>query len=424
VRSYPGSFLVLAEVLDAKAAGDLRVDDDGDDSNIIDYIWHLPNGSPAAPSDYAYAARTLRACWESRSSARSRWVCFVAKQGNTVTDGALRIDVDACPRSFLISVLGPLVAPSLDLGAPLSVDLFPPMPRTLRGERLCKRFVTTKRHFEGRPVLCRYLDRSLARVAKLTLAQAQDRRFLEGLIRTTGLHDFNYGIYVGARDLAHVFPIAAKGQAGLYQIPAQLACALHALLPFNIRTFLEVGTNTGWTAAFIHTYLARVAALRGETFRRSVTMDVNPVWNSCARNVAGLDALIWNVTSAAVARDRLGLGEGEKIDLCLIDGDHSHGGVWHDTAALVSVCRYLMYHDINDGNTPGVVAVWEDLKQMHPASVEAECLQQTHKAPGENVSVLSTFGSNRLVHVRHMGIGILRSATDLSLRPAPEATAI
>ena len=71
-----------------------------------------------------------------------------------------------------------------------------------------------------------------------------------------------------------------------------------------------------------------------------------------------------------------------------------------------------------------VVSVWEDLKQMHPASVEAECLQQTHEAQGENVSVLSKFGPIRLVHVRHMGIGILRSATDLSLHPAPEAIAI
>ena len=42
VRSYPGSFLVLAEVLDAKAAGELRVDDDGNEANTIDYIWFLP----------------------------------------------------------------------------------------------------------------------------------------------------------------------------------------------------------------------------------------------------------------------------------------------------------------------------------------------------------------------------------------------
>ena len=169
-----------------------------------------------------------------------------------------------------------------------------------------------------------------------------------------------------------------KGRAGLYQVPRQLACALRTLFRFSIWTFVEVGTNTGWTAAFINAFLRRAAALRGETFRGSFTADVNPFPNSCAKEVPGLHAHIWNATSAAVVREKLALKEGEKVGLCFIDGDHSVEGVWRDTEELVSLCSYFMFHDINDRAAPGVVSVWEDIKQMHPDNVVAECLQQSN----------------------------------------------
>lgn len=48
----------------------------------------------------------------------------------------------------------------------------------------------------------------------------------------------------------------------------------------------------------------------------------------------------------------------EKIDLCFIDGEHSFRHVKADVRFFLPRCRFLMFHDIVDGGTPGVQAVW------------------------------------------------------------------
>ena len=44
---------------------------------------------------------------------------------------------------------------------------------------------------------------------------------------------------------------------------------------------------------------------------------------------------------------------GERIDVCLIDGDHSYWGVRRDYIQLRGHCRFVVFHDVLDHDVRG-----------------------------------------------------------------------
>jgi len=249
------------------------------------------------------------------------------------------------------------------------------------------------------------LTGALESIEKATLEELKDMHYVANLIRQVGLvEDFRplYGnesvnqlhVY-GNRTLAE-----GVGSAGMYQLPMQMACALRSLSELNITTFMEVGIYTGWTGVFMTAYLSRF-----QPELRSIGVDITDYQSDCVKQamIALKREYVEVSTDPAEGTPQLlaaadSLREGELIDLCFIDGDHSYDGVHHDVQALHSSCKYMMLHDVIDRDCPGVRQQWQELIAENDTHVVANCFQQPADLSGKYAKTFS------------LGIGIARVA--------------
>mmetsp|Transcript_20630 Transcript_20630/g.47309 ORF Transcript_20630/g.47309 Transcript_20630/m.47309 type:complete len:334 (-) Transcript_20630:91-1092(-) len=258
--------------------------------------------------------------------------------------------------------------------------------------------------------LCDEYDQRLISVlATITVASKEDLQdisYVAELIRQVGLvEDFRplygnesvYQLHVhGNRTLAK-----GIGSAGMYQLPAQMACALVSLSELNITTFLEVGIYTGWTGVFMSAYLSRF----NQGFQ-SVGVDIVDFQSNCVKVAMS----VMNRKYVEISQDEVdgaaelvnvanGLRKNEThVDLCFIDGDHSYDGVHHDVETLHSSCKYVMLHDVVDRDCPGVRQQWAELIDDNATQVVARCFQQPS---GLNGTYANTYS---------LGIGVAQLA--------------
>ena len=154
--------------------------------------------------------------------------------------------------------------------------------------------------------------------------------------------------------------VRARGTGGVCQQPSQLASALLILSTEGVRSYLELGVATGWTAAFITSYLRRFSP---QSVIRGIGLDISFHQVSVATQSL-LDA---NKVDLQLRRKPPHLATAEHIDLCFIDGDHSYAGVYKDYKEFHDKCRLFMFHDVADFDSAiidpagGTPRFWADI---------------------------------------------------------------
>jgi hypothetical protein len=148
------------------------------------------------------------------------------------------------------------------------------------------------------------------------------------------------------------------GGAGLWQIPMQLARCLVQMSNYSISTAIEIGTWTGWTAALIAAYLAR---LNGEF--HFTTVDIKNHFD-CYPAIQRILPIDFHLGTSADFRE-------SKYDLAFIDGDHTYDSCRADYQNVGRGASICIFHDINDEfvlrhkpNQGGVPRLWQEIKSQ------------------------------------------------------------
>lgn len=171
------------------------------------------------------------------------------------------------------------------------------------------------------------LDSVIHRIRQARLSQLQDVLFVENLICFAGLHPDRRSIYGD-------FQVFVNEKYGLYQIPCQLAAVLTDLSREGIKDIIDIGTNQGWTTAFVVAYLQRFVPTV-----ECLSLDPKNNLDPAVRRL-NLPIEFTNKTSLEIL--------GQKSDLCMIDGSHTLLWVNRDYYNLGIHSRFCWFHDVID----------------------------------------------------------------------------
>ena len=158
-----------------------------------------------------------------------------------------------------------------------------------------------------------------------------------------------YGIYEGHMNNPH--------DLGLWQKPDQLAPLIKFLLNENhtIDSFLEVGTYKASTFLILREFL-----LLKNNNLLSMTIDTS-------KQVSDEFIKFFNINYRQSSINNLY----EQYDLIFIDGDHAYNSVKSDYEKALSLNpKYILFHDIQDKYCPGVVVLWNEIKNAGMNNVE------------------------------------------------------
>ena len=193
----------------------------------------------------------------------------------------------------------------------------------------------------------------------------RDEDTIVEIIRQIGLRNDSRDLY------GHDTRYMNSTMEGLYQIPRQLAKAMLLLSRHDIRTFLEVGTEAGYTASILTAYLYRF-----NSELEAVTIDPWSKFTAYER-VRSLIPIEFRSCASAELR-------GKVFDCVLIDGDHSYRGVREDYENVGRHARICMFHDINDAfvGFDNVPRFWKELAASDHHGQMHEFLDCT---PGRNI---------------------------------------
>jgi cephalosporin hydroxylase len=152
-------------------------------------------------------------------------------------------------------------------------------------------------------------------------------------------------------------PYFGKGLK-LWQYPHQLAAFAQKISELTIDSYLEIGCRFGGTFIFLSELLAKR----------------NPNLRAYACNIIQeSDFLQQYHLFRAFSYIQLFSQEPLFIDMCrwlkpmfvFIDGDHSYEGVQNDFLIFSQMpeTKYIAFHDIVSDVCPGVVKIWQEMKQ-------------------------------------------------------------
>jgi Methyltransferase domain len=187
-------------------------------------------------------------------------------------------------------------------------------------------------------------------IGRAPLADLQSPNVIADLIRHAGLVRDHRQLYGPEERFVNA------GNDGLWQIPMQLALCLAELSEFDIKSFLEIGTWSGWTTSFIAAYLRRF-----NPSVHAVTVDTGDAFDFANRfgRILGIEC----------RRGRAIDFRDERFDLVFIDADHSYKSCRQDYEAVGRRASLCMFHDVNDKyvrgwgpNEGGVPRFWSELK--------------------------------------------------------------
>ena len=195
----------------------------------------------------------------------------------------------------------------------------------------------------------------------------------------------------------HLHDACGKG-VGLWQYPRQFSKYIEcASRRRPIARYAEIGVAAGGTFMFTTEYLRRFHGLV-----KSYAVDLAAPGKVCylpgASPFDGIldhylhqhSDVVFLQGDAALLAARLER-EGTKLDLLLIDGDHSYEGARRDFEVLRAHASMIALHDIASDPFPGVRKLWEELKAL-PDYDAAEFVDQYDNVQG-----------------RFLGIGLLMS---------------
>ena len=149
-----------------------------------------------------------------------------------------------------------------------------------------------------------------------------------------------------------------------WQYPVQLAPYLVLLSGLGIRRYLELGVEHGGTFVLTTEYLSRF-----DPIERAVAVDLNRLRSAHAYRRLRPQARFAMVDSGSPEFRTL-LGREGPFDLALIDGDHSEHAVRRDWETIRPHARVVAFHDIVDSLSPGVAAVWSEIRERHAGEYE------------------------------------------------------
>jgi predicted O-methyltransferase YrrM len=196
----------------------------------------------------------------------------------------------------------------------------------------------------------------LGRIELIRRADAdslRDSKRLEALLPDLGIN----------ADAPHLFPPELRTYLGqglrYWQYPCQLAPYLALLSSVRIERYLELGVQHGGTFVLTTEYLDRF-----QPIKRAVAVDVQRVRAATAYRRIRPAARFVTVDSGTRRFRRLLEREGP-FDLVLIDGDHARDAVRRDWETVRPHAWIVAFHDIVDSLSPGVAAVWAEVKREH-----------------------------------------------------------
>jgi hypothetical protein len=144
-----------------------------------------------------------------------------------------------------------------------------------------------------------------------------------------------------------------------WQYPIQFGRYLVELSRHRIESYLEIGVQHGGTFAITVEYLSRFSPLR-----RALGVDLAPVPSLRAYRRAN-PAVESEAIDSQASEFRELVAEREPFDLVLIDGDHAEEAVRHDFETVRDSARLIAFHDIVDSLSPGVAAVWAEVRERY-----------------------------------------------------------
>ena len=169
-----------------------------------------------------------------------------------------------------------------------------------------------------------------------------------------------------------LYPHCGRG-IGLWQYPNQFAPYLASVARRIGRvpslTYAEVGVAAGGTFMFTCEYLRRFCVEAGGVFRAYAADIARPsgVYSGTLDRFVmqgnGNNVHIKFIEGDCVALvDALETDGVDRMDVLLIDGDHTYEGVTKDYIALKDKARVLVFHDIVNQACPGVCRIWREIK--------------------------------------------------------------
>ena len=181
-------------------------------------------------------------------------------------------------------------------------------------------------------------------------AQLGSVSFVQALVERAGLFGNRGSSSVHVYGPAAVHTIHGAGPSGLWQDPLQLATALIYLgARVDVRTYVEYGVWSCWTATFVSAYLQRVSSTGGRGFHGLAVDTILVQRNFIAPNIATLMAML-NVSFVGSNDFARGVHRltAPAYDLCFIDAIHTYTDTANDYARFAGACRWMMFHDVND----------------------------------------------------------------------------
>lgn len=173
---------------------------------------------------------------------------------------------------------------------------------------------------------------------------------------------------------------------GLWQYPNQFGPYLsHVVREMGVvQTYAEVGVAAGGTFMFTTEFLRKFCGLQ-----KAYAVDIAPIGtvDYLQSSVSPFDGVLETYMKgigAGVSEFLHGdcvklLGElqtrGEKLDLLLIDGDHSYAGAKRDFEVLRGVTRTIVFHDIDNDLCTDLRQLWAELREL-PEYVPVEFVAQ------------------------------------------------
>lgn len=163
-------------------------------------------------------------------------------------------------------------------------------------------------------------------------------------------------------------PYCGRG-IGIWQYPNQFAAYLHAIRRYSIDVYAEIGVAAGGTYIFTSEFVSRFCGAR-----RTYAVDVaglgrfhgqtgpTPYDGTLARYLADRPTTRTFIHGDAGALRAMLQRRQERVDLLLIDGDHSYHGVRGDFETLAGLASIVVLHDIANRAVPGVARFWGELK--------------------------------------------------------------
>jgi predicted O-methyltransferase YrrM len=125
------------------------------------------------------------------------------------------------------------------------------------------------------------------------------------------------------------------------QAPRQLACAMQVISTLKVHSFVEVGSYSGWTGAYL---AALIHHIGGDTPANTASLDVGDYRQPCCgevmKSIGHRFELISQDRQASIHQS----GMPPMVDLCFIDGNHQYSAVHLDVEAWKSRCRVWPLH--------------------------------------------------------------------------------